>query len=174
LLQVSDKNIVLTGFMAVGKSVVGQQLAVKLKRPFVDLDRAIEAREGAKVEDIFKDKGEPYFRKVEKALLREILDQDGQVIATGGGAVMDAENLGLLKERGLLICLTASVETVLRRLGPDRQRPLLRGGHKPARVKKLLMEREEVYARAHIKIDTDRLSVPKVVERILKVLKSAL
>ncbi len=77
-----NKNIAITGFMAVGKSVVGRKLSQRLKRPFVDLDRAIEDREGSRVEEIFRLKGEAYFRKLEKETLKEVLDQEGQVIAT--------------------------------------------------------------------------------------------
>src|SRR3989338_6836241 len=98
-MEIADKNITLIGFMAVGKSVVGQRLARKLKRPFVDLDRAIEAKEGMKVSEIFARKGETYFRKVEKETVRELLGRNGQVIAAGGGAVVDEENLNLFKAR---------------------------------------------------------------------------
>ena len=100
--------------MAVGKSAVGRKLALKLKLPFVDLDQAIEAREEVKIKEIFECKGEAYFRKVEKETMKEILSRDGQVIATGGGAVMDSENLHLLKQRSVLISLIAPPETLLR------------------------------------------------------------
>ncbi|MBI2359149.1 MAG: hypothetical protein HYV04_09630 [Deltaproteobacteria bacterium] len=96
--------------MAVGKSVVGQRLARRLKRRFVDLDRLIERAEGMKVQEIFDRKGEAYFRAVEKRKLRDVLGHDGQVIATGGGAVMDEENLRLLKQKSFLICLSAAAQ----------------------------------------------------------------
>lgn len=168
LLQSSQKNIVLTGFMAVGKSAVGRKLALKLKLPFVDLDQAIEAREEVRVKEIFECKGEAYFRKVEKENLKEILSRDGQVIATGGGAVMDSENLHLLKQRSVLIYLIALPETLLRRLRSENQRPLLKADDRLVRVEDLLAQREKVYRQAHISIDTEHLSVDEVVERIIK------
>jgi shikimate kinase len=164
-------NIVLIGFMAVGKSVVGQRLARRLKRPFVDLDRAIEAKEGMKVAKIFSSRGEAYFRRVEKDLVREVLSREGQVIAAGGGAVIDRENLDLLKKRSLLICLTASAEILLKRTGRNEQRPLLQGKDKAKQIADLLAERESCYAQAHVAVDTDSLSADEVVEKIMEALK---
>ncbi len=154
--------------MAVGKSVVGRKLAQKLKRPFVDLDRAIEDREGVRVEEIFRLKGEAYFRNLEKETLQEVLNQDGQVIATGGGVVTDEENLQLLKSKSVLVCLTASPEKLLRRSGPENHRPLLKGNDRLKRIEELLGHREEVYRKAHITIDTEHLPVAKVVDEIIK------
>ncbi len=171
LVQPSQKNIVLTGFMAVGKSAVGRRLASKLKRPFVDLDQAIEAREEVKIKEIFECKGEAYFRKVEKETLKEILSREGQIIATGGGAVMDSENLHLLKQRSVLISLIAPSETLLRRSGSENQRPLLKAGDRLVRIEELLAQREEVYRQAHISIDTEHLSVGEVVERIINAMR---
>src|SRR5512145_2584761 len=97
-LAISGKqNIALIGFMAVGKSAVGRNLAKKLRRRFVDLDRSIEKTAGMKVKEIFAVKGEPYFRELEKQTLSDILKKDGQVIATGGGVVTDDDNLALLR-----------------------------------------------------------------------------
>jgi len=171
LLQSSQKNIVLTGFMAVGKSAVGRKLALKLKLPFVDLDQAIEAREEVRVKEIFECKGEAYFRKVEKENLKEILSRDGQVIATGGGAVMDSENLHLLKQRSVLIYLIALPETLLRRLRSENQRPLLKAEDRLVRIEDLWAQREKGYRQAHISIDTEHLSVDEVVERIIKAIR---
>ncbi|MFQ5541738.1 MAG: shikimate kinase [Candidatus Binatia bacterium] len=170
MLQTSQRNIVLIGFMAVGKSAVGQKLALSLKRPFVDLDQAIEDREGVKVEQIFARKGEAYFRRAEKETMKEVLSRDGQVIATGGGAVMDTENLRLLKQRSILISLTAPPETLLRRSGSGNQRPLLKEGDRQGRIEELLTQRERVYRQAHFSIDTEQLSVDEVVKRIMEVL----
>ncbi len=154
--------------MAVGKSVVGQRLAQKLRRSFVDLDQAIEDKEGMKVHEIFDRKGEAYFRRAEKQTLREILTQNGQVIATGGGVVMDEENLKLLRKKSFLICLTAPLATLLRRSGAGRNRPLLRGENRQERIEGLLRQREKSYAQAHVSIDTERLSVDQVVGKIIK------
>ncbi len=168
-----QKNIALTGFMAVGKSAVGQRLARRLKRPFVDLDHAVEDREGMKVHEIFERKGEAYFRRIEKQTLRKILNQDGQVIATGGGVVADEQNLKLLKKRTLLICLTAPATTLLQRSGGGENRPLLKSIDRRKRIEELLGQREKSYGQAHFSVDTETLTVDQVVEKILNIVKTA-
>jgi shikimate kinase len=166
------KNIALTGFMAVGKSAVGRKLARRLKRPFVDLDQAIEKTAGMKVREIFDQKGEAYFRRLEKQALAEILLRDGQVIATGGGVVLDDENLTLLKEKSLLICLKATPEILRRRAGTGKKRPLLKGHDRKKRIDELLKQRGERYAQAHFSIDTSGLSVKEIVEKIIREIES--
>jgi shikimate kinase len=170
-LSENSANIALTGFMAVGKSAVGRNLARKLGRHFVDLDKVIQREEGMKVKEIFSSKGERYFRRAEKLALAKILLQDEQVIATGGGAVMDEENLRLLRERSFLVCLTAAPEALLRRAGNKRQRPLLEGGSRAQRIRELLAQRERNYARAHFAVDTSDLTVDQVVEKIIEALE---
>jgi shikimate kinase len=162
------RNIALTGFMAVGKSAVGRTLARKLGRRFVDLDKIIEKREGMKVKDIFSRKGESYFRRAEKQALAEVLFQGEQVIATGGGVVIDEENIRLLREKSFLVCLTAAPEVLLRRAEKSTQRPLLEGGDRSQRIGELLAQREKNYAQAHIAVDTSDLTVEQVVEKIIE------
>lgn len=160
--------------MAAGKSVVGKRLARRLKRRFVDLDQAIEARAGMTVAAIFNRKGEPYFRGLEKQVLRELLERDGQVIATGGGAILSEDNVRLLKRKAVLICLTAAPETLLRRSGGGKERPLLQGGgDRRQRIEELLRQREKSYAQADFSVATDKLSVGEVVEKIVEALKIA-
>ena len=154
--------------MAVGKSAVGRTLARKLGRRFVDLDRMIEKSEGMRVQDIFSRKGESYFRQAERQALAEVLGQEEQVIATGGGVVIDKENLRLLRERSFVVCLTAAPEVLLRRAGKTKQRPLLKGGDRAQRIGELLAQREKNYAQAHIAVDTSHLTVEQVVEKILE------
>lgn len=163
------ENIALIGFMAVGKSAIGRTLAKKLRRRFVDLDAVIEKSEGMKVRDIFAQKGESYFRQLEKRLLEEVLSRDGQVIATGGGAVMDDDNLRLLRERALLVGLTASIDVLLARAGNGAKRPLLAGDRRE-RVATLLRERETKYAQARALIDTSDLTVDQAAEKIVQLL----
>ena len=153
--------------MAVGKSAIGRNLARKLRRRFVDLDRLLEKAEGLKVVEIFAQKGEAYFRQLEKRTLAAVLQTDSQVIATGGGVVMDDESLSLLREKALLIGLSASVDTLLARAGSSAKRPLLKGTNRRARVEELLRQREARYAQAHLTIDTTDLSIDQVVEKIL-------
>jgi shikimate kinase len=168
LPQSSLQNIALTGFMAVGKSAVGRCLARRLGRVFVDLDKVIEKNEGMKVKEIFSRKGEPYFRRAEKRALAEILLCGGQVIATGGGVVMDGGNLQLLRLKSFLVCLTALPEVLLRRAGNGRRRPLLNGGDRALRIRELLAQREKSYAQAHFSVDTSDLTVDQVVEKIVE------
>ena len=153
--------------MAVGKSAVGRALAKRLKRSFVDLDRTIEKSAGMTVRDIFSQKGERYFRQLEKAQLARVLEQEGQIIATGGGVVMDEDNVGLLREKRLLVCLTASVQALLKRAGSGAKRPLLKGGNRRERIEDLLGQRERNYARAHASIDTSDLTIGEIVEKIV-------
>lgn len=153
--------------MAVGKSAVGRNLARKLNRRFVDIDALIEKAEGRKVREIFAQKGEAHFRALEKQKLAEVLAEGGQVIATGGGIVMDEENLSLLKEKTLLIGLTASTDVLVGRAGKNAKRPLLKGGEVRERVEELLRQRQSSYAQAHVTIDTSGLAIEQVVEKIL-------
>jgi shikimate kinase len=163
----SLENIALIGFMAVGKSAVGRELARRLGRRFVDLDKLIEKAEGMGVTEIFSRKGEPYFRKAESEALAKTLRQDGQVIATGGGVVMNKDNLRLLHKRSFVICLTASPEVIHRRVGTAMQRPLLREGDVAERIQELMKEREPNYAKARASVDTSGLTVEEVVDKLV-------
>jgi shikimate kinase len=158
--------------MAVGKSAVGRNLARRLGRRFVDLDRLIEKTAGLKVREIFAQKGEAYFRQLEKETLAKVLGQEGQVVATGGGVVLDDDNLALLRERSLLIGLNASTETILKRAGNGATRPLLKGGDPRERIEELLAARAARYARAHAIIDTDELTLSQVVDKIVEIAQS--
>jgi shikimate kinase len=162
-----NQNIALIGFMAVGKSAVGRKLARRLKRRFVDLDKAIERSEGMRVRDIFENKGEAYFRDLERQALAHVLQENAQVISTGGGVVLNQDNLRLLKERSLIVCLRADIDTIARRAGGRKLRPLLMGTDKVQRIKELLQQRQGYYAKAHIDIDTSNLTVDEVVDKII-------
>ena len=153
--------------MAVGKSAVGRHLAKRLQRRFVDLDRLIERAEGKKIAEIFAHQGEAYFRQLEKRTLADVLRKNGQVISTGGGIVMDDENLALLKGETTLIGLKASTATLLSRVGNGSKRPLLKGADRRKRVEELLRQRESRYAEADFIIDTDHLTLVQVVDRII-------
>ncbi|MGH7797157.1 MAG: shikimate kinase [Candidatus Binatia bacterium] len=153
--------------MAVGKSAVGRNLARRLQRRFVDLDRLIEKAEGKKVREIFAAKGEAYFRHLEKRTLQEVLQQQGQVIATGGGVIMDDENLNLLRQQTTLIGLVASIDTLLARAGNASKRPLLKSGDRRGRVGELMRQRETRYGQAHFTVDTNSLTMAQVVDKII-------
>ena len=155
--------------MAVGKSAVGHNLAKRLGRRFVDLDRLIEKSAGMKVREIFEQKGEAYFRQLEKQTLARVLAKNGQIIATGGGVVLDDDNLALLREQTLLVGLSASNETILKRVGDSATRPLLKGADRRARIEELLTSRQSRYAQAHVIIDTGDLTLNQVVDKIIEI-----
>ena len=152
--------------MAAGKTAAGRRLAPVLGWSFLDLDAVIEAGEGLAVREIFASHGEPYFREREKAALAQVLDGSEQVIALGGGAVVDHHNLRLLKKRSFLIWLKVSPRTVLNRIGESDDRPLLQGPDRLKRIEELSAQREAIYAEAHLTVDTDELTVDQVVQRI--------
>lgn len=122
--------------------------------------------------DIFAEKGESYFRRLEKQALEQILSQQGQIIATGGGIILDEDNLTLLRQKSLLIGLTASTDVLVSRVGKNSKRPLLKGVDVRARIEELLQQRQSRYAEADVIIDTSGLTINQVVEKILKVVRS--
>lgn len=161
-------NIYLVGFMGTGKTSVGSQLAKKTNRQFMDLDELIELRERRTIPDIFASEGEPYFRRVEKRALKEVSSQEKFVVACGGGIVIDHENIKIMKETGVIICLTATAEAILKRTSGYAHRPLLNVKDPKKQIELLLKLRAPYYARADKTIDTSRISVEEVVKKILK------
>lgn len=164
------KNIILVGFMGTGKTAVGKELAKKLKMKFIDIDDIIEKREGMGISDIFEQKGEPYFRDVEKKVAREVSKQSNLVIAAGGGVVINEENVKNLKSNGIMICLNASPDKILERTKRHTHRPLLNVPEPSKRVWELLAKRAQYYARADYQIDTTNLTIDEVVQKILKII----
>jgi shikimate kinase len=139
-------NLFLVGPMGAGKTTVGRQIAELFRMPFLDLDHEIEARTGAAVGLIFELEGEAGFRKRESAMLAELAARSGIVLATGGGAVIDADNRRQLHEHGFVIWLDAAVDAQLARLERDRQRPLLQAPDRRERLQRLAAERNPLYA----------------------------
>ena len=150
------ENLVLIGFMGTGKTSLGKLLANRLGRGFVDLDKKIERDAGMTIPKIFELHGEKYFRELEKKAVREVSERKNLVIATGGGTVKDAENVRLLKNSGVMICLTTDPEEIFRRTERCGERPVLDGGGEKRleTIKKLLAEREIFYSQADYTIDT--------------------
>lgn len=161
-------NLILVGFMGTGKSAVGKLLAQKLNRTFVDLDRKIEKEAGWNIPQIFAFEGETGFREREARAVREAVEMKDHVIATGGGVMLNEENVRLLKKSGTLVCLTASPDVILRRTTTTLPtRPLLAGHEPRQRVEELLKLRAPFYAQADLTVDTSDKSVEKVAEEIL-------
>ena len=161
-------NIYLVGFMATGKTAVGKELARKKKWHFLDLDELIELREKMAIADIFTKEGEPYFRRLEKRVLKEVAKEKKFVVACGGGIVIDKENIKTMKENGIIICLSASPEVILKRTQGTSHRPLLNVSDQKKQIELLLKLRAPYYSQADKTIDTSKISVKEVVEKILK------
>ncbi len=167
------KNIVLIGFMATGKSSLGRRLAGRLHYRFVDTDQAIEEITGKTVEQIFRQDGETRFRSEENLLARKLSKQSGLVIATGGGMVLNPENVALLRQNGVLIGLRADPEVIIQRAKGKRRRPLLNRGDLRSNVMKLLREREGAYDLAEFTVDTGKLSLDQAYNEIVQYLKQS-
>ena len=176
-------SVILTGFMATGKSAVARALARRLGWRQIDCDAEIAARAGKPIPEIFRTAGEARFRALEREVIDQLANdphrcvQCGQrrpaVIATGGGAIVDPRNYAQLSRAGVIVCLTARPEVIARRVGASaRSRPMLTQGGKPLkeRIAELIEARREAYARAAITIDTSDLHIDQVVEAILTAL----
>lgn len=168
ILVIKMKNIYIVGFMGTGKTSVGKLLAKKTKRQFVDLDELIQLREKRLIADIFTKDGEPYFRRIEKQVLKEVAKEKKFVVACGGGIVINEENIQIMKETGMIICLSTKPQVLLRRIGACKLRPLLNVANPKKQVELLLKLRAPYYAKADKTIDTTRLSIKEVVDKILK------
>ncbi|HKL21318.1 MAG TPA: shikimate kinase [Tichowtungia sp.] len=150
------KNIVLIGFMGTGKTVTGRVLAEKTGMELVDMDSIIEERAGKPISSIFADDGEPAFRKMERELAHELAQREELIISTGGGIVLHPDNTTDFEKSGLVVCLTASPETIFQRLENDTTRPLL-SGDKKEQIRELLQTRKPLYDAIEHQIDGDRL-----------------
>lgn len=161
-------NIYLVGFMATGKTSVGQELAKKKKWLFVDLDNLIELKEKMPITDIFSKKGEAYFRKVETEVLKKVSREKNFVVACGGGIVIKPLNIKIMKEKGKIICLTALPDVILKRASGQAHRPLLNVKDPKKQIEHLLKLRFPYYAKADKTIDTTKLSIAEIADRIAK------
>ncbi|MHB8067543.1 MAG: shikimate kinase AroL [Desulfobaccales bacterium] len=167
-----ERNLVLIGYRATGKSAVGSRLAQRLARPFVDLDQVLEAEMGRSITDLVAAEGWAEFRRREKEVVARCGRACGQVLATGGGAVLDPENVEILRQNGVVVWLRADPATIQERLSRDQrevsQRPSLTGRSTLEEVAEVLQTRQPLYAAAaQIVIDTDRHSLEQVVEQVL-------
>ncbi len=164
----SKRSLILTGFMGSGKSTVGKIVAERLGVRFVDLDAEIVAAAGRSINDIFAREGEQTFRVMESSQLEQMLSAGGVcVLATGGGAVISPQNRSLMRSRGVIINLKVTSDQVMARLKGGSDRPLLTGKDAAQRANALMDEREQFYADADIRIDTDGKSVEDVATEIL-------
>lgn len=159
----------LTGFMGVGKSRIGRELAQALVLHFIDLDRYIERRTGLSIPEIFRHLGEGAFREMEKEAVAELVEKDFLVLALGGGTFVDPENRRRFLQRGPVVALWASPKTILERVArKPGQRPLLEGEDPLERIGRLLEARKPIYQEAHIHVQTEGRRPKEVVEEIVK------
>ena len=167
-------NIALIGFMGVGKSAVGKVLAEKLGMSFVETDALIIEKAGKSIPDIFREDGEIAFREMEIAVIKDAAQGSGQVIACGGGVVLNTISISRLRETGVIILLTATPEAIIKRTTLNKEsRPLLASAQDHAqRIKSLLKFRKPYYERAtDITVSTSRISVSAVADAIIDRIK---
>lgn len=163
------RPIFLIGMMGSGKSTVGRRLATTLSREFIDADKELEARCGVPITTIFELEGEAGFRRREAALIEDLTQKPGLVLATGGGAVLLEENRRHLHARGLVVYLRATVQELWLRLRNDKVRPLLRAPDPRRRIAELVDLRDPLYREcAHMIVNTGRQPVDKVVREIVE------
>jgi len=166
-------NIVLIGFMGAGKTAVGRLLAAELKLDYLDTDQLIEETEGRTIAQIFKRDGETAFRRLETEVLKTLQDYDNFVLSTGGGMVLRAENVALLKALGPVVLLRASAEVIYQRIKDEKHRPLLDVADPLAEIRQVLAVREPLYDRAadHL-VETADLTPAGVAKEISEWLRS--
>jgi shikimate kinase len=162
-------NVLLVGFMGAGKSVCGRLLARRLGRCFIETDDIIVSREGRSIPEIFRERGEEAFRRLEAETLEALRLKSGDVVATGGGLPCREGRMEALRALGTVVWLRGDLPALLERAGRVGGRPMLE--RSPAEVEALYRAREPYYARAHITIDTAGLGVDQVVSRVLAALR---
>ena len=161
------RNIILVGFMGTGKTVTGCVLAERTGMELVDMDSLIEKRQGKTIPEIFANDGEPAFRAMERELVKELSKCRGLIVSTGGGIVLNPDNIADFEKTSFVVCLTASSETVFQRVEKDTSRPLL-SGDKKEQIEKLLARRKPLYEAIEHRVDTDGLTDKQTADRILE------
>lgn len=164
------RTVVLVGLMGAGKSAIGRRLAQRLSLPFVDADEEIEAAAGCPIEEIFERFGEAAFRDGERRVLKRLLGNPTQVLASGGGAFMDPETRDLVKQQAISIWLKADLDLLLKRVQRRNNRPLLKRGDPRQILESLIAERYPVYAMADIHVDSCEGPPELTLQRVLTAL----
>jgi shikimate kinase len=173
LAQNLNKTIVLVGLMGAGKSCVGKRLAACLGLPFVDADREIEAAAGGcSISDIFAIHGEKVFRDGERRVIQRLLGNPTHVLATGGGAFMDASTRALIKDKAISVWLKAELDQILKRIGRRNDRPLLQNVDPRAKLAELIELRYPVYAEADLTVESADGPPDVTVQRVLRAIEA--
>ena len=160
--------IVLVGLMGAGKTTVGRRLAEKLSLAFVDADHEIELAAGQTIPEIFAQHGEAYFRDGERKVIARLLENGAQVLATGGGAYMNADTRATIKRNAISIWLRADFDLLMRRVRRRSNRPLLQNDDPEAVMRNLIAERYPVYAEADITVDSRDVAHTSIVNSIIR------
>jgi shikimate kinase len=169
----SKPNIILTGFMATGKTTVGKQLAEQLGYAFVDTDELIAERSGQTIGEIFREKGEAAFRRLESEIAQELGEKEGLVVSTGGGLMLNPANAAALGRRGRVFCLVATPEEILDRISKDEhvKRPLLEAPDPMLRIVELMRQREVGYGRFR-QMATSGKTLDEITQELISILQA--
>ena len=159
--------------MGVGKSTLGKKLAKKLKLKFIDIDQIIEKKEKKTIKEIFEEKGEGYFRKIEKKISLEELKKSNSVIALGGGAFMDSSIRKEAKNLSISFWLDLRVESLLTRLKNVKKRPLLNQDKLEESINKIYSERKKIYNKSNFKIKCNLMNASQIVNKIIKLYENS-
>jgi shikimate kinase len=168
------RSIVLVGMMGAGKSSVGRRLAVRLGLPFADADTEIEAAAGMSITDIFERHGEPAFRSGEARVIGRLLDAGPQVLATGGGAFMNADTRAAIREKAVSVWLKAEFEVLMRRIKRRTDRPMLKTDDPAQTLRRLIELRYPTYAEADLTVESREVPHGMVVEDVVTSLRQHL
>ncbi|MBF0289162.1 MAG: shikimate kinase [SAR324 cluster bacterium] len=161
-------NLVLIGFMGVGKTTIGRKLAKRLGYHFLDMDEQIEIEQKCSIPEIFAEQGEAYFRKLETKLLQQLVSVQNTVVATGGGVVTAKDNFELMKKIGTVIYLDTPVENIIDRVKRSQNRPLLQIENPEEKIHSLLEQRIPLYRQADQIIETDNLLPQRIISQIIR------
>jgi shikimate kinase len=164
------RSVVLVGMMGAGKSSIGRRAALRLGIPFVDADSEIEKAAGMSITDIFAVRGEAEFRAGEARVLLRLLDSGPQVLATGGGAFINPQTRAAIRSKGISIWLKAEVDVLMKRIRRRHDRPLLQTADPAATLRRLMEERDPIYALADITVQSREVSHDKIVDEIVSAL----
>ncbi len=167
------KNIILTGMMGAGKTTAGKELSgILTDFSFIDMDSEIEKKLGISISEIFKERGEAYFRDIETNFLKKYSNQNNLIISTGGGIVERSDNIDLIKKNGVMFYLSAPSEELFERIKLTTHRPLLAIPNPCDKIKELLNRREKYYKKSDFEIITTNKTIQEIAQEILKKYKN--
>jgi shikimate kinase len=167
LATLGSRSLVLVGMMGAGKSSIGRKLAQRLNLPFVDADTEVERAAGMSITEIFAKHGEPYFRAGEARVIARLLDSGPQVLATGGGAFMNPQSREAIRAKGISVWLKAEYEVLMKRIKRRNDRPMLKTDDPGETLRRLLLERDPVYAEADITVHSRDVPHETIISEII-------